>query len=92
MRFTAHNVRLPDGSLTFSEAGGTVDQYPWFKAAKRLMQATFPSLQGVGLVDLGCLGGGYTLEFARLGNQALGLEVRQSNIDKLPSPERSLSP
>ncbi len=81
MSFTAHNIRLPDGSLTFSEVGYTVDQYEWFKAAKRIIRATFPSLHGVSLVDLGCLEGGYTLEFAKLGIRALGLEVRQSNFE-----------
>jgi len=32
------------------------------------------------IVDLGCLEGGYTTEFARLGFEALGIEVRQSNF------------
>lgn len=36
-------------------------------------------LTGRTLVDLGCLEGGYTLEFARAGMRALGVEVRAGN-------------
>jgi hypothetical protein len=32
------------------------------------------------MADLGCLEGGYTVQFARMGLQALGLEVRDVNI------------
>ena len=32
-------------------------------------------------VDLGCLEGGYAVEFARLGMDATGIEARQSNFE-----------
>jgi hypothetical protein len=32
------------------------------------------------LADLGCLEGGYTVEFARMGFNVLGFEIRESNI------------
>jgi len=34
----------------------------------------------VRLADLGCLEGGYAVEFARMGLQVLGMEVREANI------------
>ncbi|MGH6812285.1 MAG: class I SAM-dependent methyltransferase [Methylocella sp.] len=37
-------------------------------------------LQGKRIVDLGCLEGGHTTEFARLGMRALGVEARKSNF------------
>ena len=59
-----------------------MDVHPWFLAAKRLLDATFPgSKEHLRIADLGCLEGGYTVEFARLGFQALGIDVRESNID-----------
>jgi hypothetical protein len=33
------------------------------------------------IADLGCLEGGYSVEFARLGYQTLGLDVREANIE-----------
>jgi SAM-dependent methyltransferase len=59
-----------------------MDAHPWFLAAKRLLDATFPGTkEHLRIADLGCLEGGYTVEFARLGFQALGIDVRESNID-----------
>lgn len=79
--FTAHNIRLDDGTLTKPEAGATIDRHPWFLAAKRILDA---SCQGprnkTRLLDLGCLEGGYSVEFARLGYRTVGLDVREVNI------------
>jgi ubiquinone/menaquinone biosynthesis C-methylase UbiE len=80
--FTAHNIRLDDGTYTKPEAGLSLDVHPWFLAAKRVLDATFPGEKAqLRIADLGCLEGGYTVEFARLGFQALGLDVRESNIE-----------
>ena len=80
--FTSHNIRLDDGTLTKPEVGYSMDAHPWFLAAKRLLDATFPGDKNhVSIADLGCLEGGYTVEFARLGFQALGLDVRELNIE-----------
>jgi SAM-dependent methyltransferase len=59
-----------------------MDAHPWFLAAKRLLDATFPGDKThLRIADLGCLEGGYTVEFARLGFNALGLDVRESNLE-----------
>jgi hypothetical protein len=80
--FTAHNIRLDDGSYTKPDADYRMETHPWFLAAKRLIDATFPGDKShLTLVDLGCLEGGYTVEFARLGIQSLGLDVREANIE-----------
>ena len=66
--FTSHNIRLDDGSFTKPDAGLSIDAHPWFLAAKRILDAAFPGdKSGLRIADLGCLEGGYTVEFARLG-------------------------
>lgn len=84
--FTAHNIRLDDGSMTKPEIGITMDQQRIFLAVKRLINLVFPTFRGLSssqpltLVDLGCLEGGFSVEFARMGLQVTGIEVRDSNI------------
>ncbi|HEY0746137.1 MAG TPA: class I SAM-dependent methyltransferase [Steroidobacteraceae bacterium] len=80
--FTSHNIRLDDGSFTKPDAGYSMDVHPWFLAAKRILDATFPGdKRHLRIADLGCLEGGYTVEFARLGLDALGIDVRELNIE-----------
>ena len=80
-RFTAHNIRLDDGSETMPEIGWTMDQHGLVHAVARTLGVVFPSgLYGRSIVDIGCLEGGYTTAFARLGLRATGIEVRESNF------------
>jgi SAM-dependent methyltransferase len=80
--FTAHNIRLDDGSFTKPDSGYSMNEHPWFLAAKRILDGTFPGdKRHLRIADLGCLEGGYTVEFARLGLNALGLDVRELNIE-----------
>jgi hypothetical protein len=80
LNFTAHNIRLDDASRTKAD-GVPMEVHPWFLAARRVLDAAFPGdRQHLRIADLGCLEGGYTVEFARLGFQALGLDVREANI------------
>jgi 2-polyprenyl-3-methyl-5-hydroxy-6-metoxy-1,4-benzoquinol methylase len=79
--FTAHNIRLDNGLLTRPEEGMLLDQHPWFIAAKRILNTVFPGDKShFRVADLGCLEGGYSVLFARMGFQVLGLEVRDSNM------------
>jgi 2-polyprenyl-3-methyl-5-hydroxy-6-metoxy-1,4-benzoquinol methylase len=81
LNFTAHNIRLDDGTYTKPD-GVRMEAHPWFLAARRVLDAIFPGdKQHLRIADLGCLEGGYTVEFARLGFQALGLDVREANIE-----------
>jgi hypothetical protein len=57
------------------------DQHPVFLATTRLLDQLYPGpREGVTLVDLGCLAGGFSIEFARAGFDVLGIEVRPSNV------------
>ncbi len=80
--FTAHNIRLDDGSLTKPEQPWQMEHLPLLKFAKQFLGILFPDgFAGKRVVDLGCLEGGYTVELARAGFDALGIEVRQSNFE-----------
>jgi SAM-dependent methyltransferase len=79
--FTSHNVRLDDGALTYPQAGRTMDRTGNYVCVRRMLPLLFPAgWTGRSLVDLGCLEGGFATEFARLGLQATGIDVRESNI------------
>jgi SAM-dependent methyltransferase len=81
--FTAHNIRLDDGTLTFPSAERTMDQHPVLRSVLRLLRVLFPAgLEGKTVMDVGCLEGGYVTEFARNGMMATGLEVRPSNYER----------
>ena len=50
-------------------------------SAKRIIETVFPGdKQNLRLADISCLEGGYAVEFARMGLDVLGVEVRDSNI------------
>jgi SAM-dependent methyltransferase len=80
--FTAHNIRLDDGTLTIPKnRNWSMDTNPWFLSAKRILDLAFPGdKRGLRIADLGCLEGGFTVEFARMGFQSLGIDIRESNI------------
>lgn len=81
VEFTNHNIRLDDGNLTKPDVGHTMESYPWFISARRILETVFPGdKRHFRLADLGCLEGGYAVEFARMGFQVLGVEVRDTNI------------
>jgi SAM-dependent methyltransferase len=78
--FTAHNIRLNDGTQTFP-AQPSMEDHTIFRAAKRALEFIFNGdLKGKSIADLGCLEGGYATEFARLGMDSTGIEVRDSNF------------
>ncbi len=79
--FTAHNIRLDDGRATLPSLRWTIDRSTVLRAARTLLGVVYPEgLAGKTIVDVGCLEGGYTTEFARLGMTATGIEVRESNF------------
>ena len=96
LSFTAHNIRLDDGTLTKADIGITMEQQPIFRGATQLIRMIFPRrlrtvhpwvrsiarlvLPPVTLADIGCLEGGFSVEFARMGLEVTGLDVRESNI------------
>jgi SAM-dependent methyltransferase len=80
MSFTAHNIMLPDGTQTLPSVP-LVEDFGTFGAVRRMLRLVFPEgLEGKSIVDLGCLEGGVTTGFARLGMEATGIEIRESNL------------
>ncbi len=81
VEFTAHNVGLADGTYTKPDEEYSMETHPWFLSAKGVLTSLFPGdRKNVRVADLGCLEGGYALEFARLGFESVGIEVRDSNL------------
>jgi SAM-dependent methyltransferase len=63
-----------------------------FRSVVRSIHAFYPyHLSGKRIVDLGCFEGGYTVGFARLGMNALGIEARQNNYDNCEFVRRNLA-
>ena len=81
--FTAHNIVLGDGTLTRPNSPVTADE-PVTRAVMRSLDLFFPPSERKGktIVDLGCLEGGYTVEFARAGFEATGMEAREQNVER----------
>ena len=81
IEFTAHNIHLDNGSSTKPDMRYLMDADGWFVSARRLLDTVFPGNKNhYRLADLGCLEGGFAVEFARMGFQVLGVEVREANI------------
>ena len=52
------------------------------RATSRTLNVLAPSAERLRIVDLGCLEGGYSIEFARRGYEVVGIDARQLNIDR----------
>jgi ubiquinone/menaquinone biosynthesis C-methylase UbiE len=81
VKFTAHNIRLDDGSYTIPESAHSMTDLSWFKSARGILDTVFPGDKSqIRVADVGCLEGGYAVEFARMGFQVLGIEIRDLNL------------
>ena len=80
-KFQAHNIRLADGERTNLELP-PIERQPWVTSACDLLDLMLPIRDGLRVADLGCLEGGYAVEFARRFRlmEIVGLEVRDSNF------------
>jgi SAM-dependent methyltransferase len=82
-RWTAQNIVLNEEVSTIPERPEFLAQSPHVKAVLRTVTSFFgKDLRGVRMADLGCLEGGYSLAFARLGADVVGIEARKENIEK----------
>ena len=78
--FTAHNIRLDDGTETMPGHDLLMETTTWCQSAVRTLKMLYPKgLKGKRIADLGCLEGGFSVVFARLGMEVVGIEVRESN-------------
>jgi SAM-dependent methyltransferase len=76
--FTAHRVELSPGVWTIPDGG---DDPLLALSTQILVDRAGGTLRGKRVLDIGCLEGGYSAAFARLGaREAVGLEIRDSNL------------
>ncbi|WP_018630040.1 class I SAM-dependent methyltransferase [Niabella aurantiaca] len=84
MNFTAHNIRLNGQTTTMPADTPILAESVMWQAIAETVDLFFPKgreeRSGMKVVDLGCLEGGYTAEFARMGFDALGIEARADNF------------
>ena len=80
--WTAQNIRLSDQVTTWpGHADFNTDLR--LHAIRRILSALYPDgLNGLRVADLGCLEGGFSLELAKQGMIATGVEAREKNIEK----------
>lgn len=84
MNFTAHNIKLKDGSTTMNNGTPILAESAMWTSIAQTVDLFFPQTHAeratVKVADLGCLEGGYTAAFARMGFDALGIEAREDNV------------
>lgn len=81
--WTAHNIYLDDAIATIDGSQPSIAEDPIFLATKTLLQILYPDIKKrrrVKIVDLACLEGGYSVEFARMGFDVTVIEIRESNL------------
>lgn len=81
--FVHHNIVLSNGDQTLPSEPVLADG-EYSRAALRIAKLVCPPVgqRRPRVVDLGCLDGGYAVEFARAGYHAVGLEARASNVER----------
>ncbi|MBY0537555.1 MAG: class I SAM-dependent methyltransferase [Chitinophagaceae bacterium] len=86
MHFTAHNVLLDSGERTMNDKLVLISESKVWSSANQILDFVFPKesfdRSKLRAVDIGCLEGGYSVELARSGFDTLGIEARQTNLDK----------
>ena len=82
-KFTTENILLPDGTYTISPDVGLINQNSIWNGIQELLMLLFKSedTKALSAVDLGCLEGGYTVEFAKMGFATTGIEGREINFN-----------
>lgn len=90
-KFVAHSIELADGRVTIP-GKPLLAETPFTLSVLRTLDLVFcdqPHSE-ISVIDLGCLEGGYAVEFARAGYQTTGLEVRRANIERCLEVQDSL--
>jgi 2-polyprenyl-3-methyl-5-hydroxy-6-metoxy-1,4-benzoquinol methylase len=82
VEFVAHNIRLDDGTYTIPGHVDSMESNGWLRSTARLIDVVFHGDKSrLRLADLGCLEGGFAVEFARMGiGEVIGLDAREINI------------
>lgn len=83
--FIAHNVNLGEGKYTMDPTKlQPLEETERWKSIERTIRLTFrpEEISSLHLVDLGCLEGGYSLAFAKMGIHVTGMDAREENLEK----------
>lgn len=84
--FKAHNILLPNGKHTIGGNQKLLSEKPVIKVIQNSINNFLPhnieDRKNIKLVDLGCMEGGYSTEFARMGFDTLGIDARKENLLK----------
>lgn len=87
--WTAHNVRLGDGTYTIS-AEPTGDEAKLRRITQLVVDLSDGNLAGLRILDLASLEGMYALELARRGARVVAIEGREANVEKARFAAQSL--
>jgi len=84
MEFIAHNIDLGNGKQTMNTGKAVLETTQRWKSIERTLRLMirpeeFPNLS---VVDLGCLEGGYSVAFARMGFKVTGMDAREDNLER----------
>ena len=86
--FTAHRIELQDGVWTTTKGGDDPFTAP---TTRVVLERCAGSLHGRRVLDLGCLEGGYSAAFSKLGaREVVGVEVRELNYRRCQLLKRCL--
>ncbi|MFN8671395.1 MAG: methyltransferase domain-containing protein [Candidatus Sericytochromatia bacterium] len=86
MEFKSHNILLPNGQKTIPWLKNTLSETMVMKAIKSSINNFFylkeNEPKNIKIVDIGCMEGGYSTEFAKMGFDTLGIDARKENLLK----------
>ncbi len=88
-KWTAHNFLL-DGRLFTMKEGVCGDEIKMRRVLQIVSDISSRPLPDLRILDLACLEGGYSIEFARRGSRVCGIEGRKANIEKARFAARAL--
>ncbi len=94
MNFTAHNILLDNGETTMKNQPVKLADSALWTSIEKTLDLFIPEKaerKKLRVADLGCLEGGYAVEFARMGFDTLGIEAREENIKKCNYVKSNLS-
>ena len=88
--YSAHNIELSNGRRTIPDEALLLTEQGWMTATLRTLNIVAARGEHLRIVDLGCLEGGYSIEFARQGHEVVGIDARQLNIDRAVAAKENL--
>ena len=87
--WSAHNIHLGGGVYTIGD-GIVGDEIKLRRIVQAVADLSHKPLAALRILDLACLEGLYAVEFARHGAEVVGIEIRETNIEKARFAKESL--